>query len=264
MAWAKVDDQWWAHPKVLGLSLPARGLWITALSWSCGQRKSRVPASFVRMLDGDEAVDELVEAGLWVPDGDGWQIHDWAEYQERPLSAKRAEAGRKGAQSRWQTDGKPMAKDGPDQGEQDSPPDGKPMAPPFAMDGKADGRYPSHPIPSQSLPVPSQSSSTPNPWYNAAAAALDLPLRGDHEGLLGSIAAKARGEGHPPEEILRRAALHLATFNFPMTPGSLNKRWVELGSRVVTATPAERKKIQGEIDQMRQREKILAAMGETA
>ena len=33
--WAKVDDGWWKHRKVVALSLPARGLWVTALSY-CG------------------------------------------------------------------------------------------------------------------------------------------------------------------------------------------------------------------------------------
>lgn len=108
MAWAKVDDGWWAHPKVLGLSLEARGLWITALSWSCAQRRDTVPESLVVMVAGDRGVvltAEIERAGLWVPvdDGDGWVIHDWAEYQELTLSEKRAEAGRKGGLRSGQT-----------------------------------------------------------------------------------------------------------------------------------------------------------------
>jgi hypothetical protein len=43
---------------------------------------------------------ELVERGLWRTDGNGWRIHDWAEYQEMTLSEKRAEAGRKGGQAK--------------------------------------------------------------------------------------------------------------------------------------------------------------------
>lgn len=102
-----------------------------------------------------------------------------------------------------------------------------------------------------------------NAHFEAAAAALDMPTRGSHEGLLGAIAAKAAKGGHPPDEILRRAALHLATFDFPLTPGSLNKRWDELGSKVVTASKAERRRVQEELERMRERERILLAMGET-
>lgn len=99
MAWAKIDDGWWAHPKVLGLTLSARGLWATALSWSCAQRKDRIPRQLVLMVagnDGDDLANELTKAGLWEDDGDGWIVHDWADYQDRSLSEKRAEAGRKG------------------------------------------------------------------------------------------------------------------------------------------------------------------------
>lgn len=84
MAWARVDDGWWAHPKVLGLSLEARGLWVTALSWSCAQRRDIVPESLVWMVAGYRRgvvlTAEIERAGLWIPvdDGDGWVIHDWA------------------------------------------------------------------------------------------------------------------------------------------------------------------------------------------
>lgn len=103
MAWARVDDQWFAHRKVVGLTLAARGLWTTVLSWSCAQKSADVPAHMVRFLAGGEDIDglaeELVAAGLWIPNGDGWEIHDWSEYQGKSLSEKRAEAGRAGGKA---------------------------------------------------------------------------------------------------------------------------------------------------------------------
>jgi hypothetical protein len=97
MAWAKIDDGWWCHPKVMGLSLASRGLWSSALSWSCHQRKDTVPQQFLAMVGATfEDAKELVAAGLWVDDPGGYRIHDWCEYQERSTSEKRAEAGRKG------------------------------------------------------------------------------------------------------------------------------------------------------------------------
>ena len=96
--WARVDDGWWCHPKVMTLSLAARGLWVSALSWSCAQRQSQVPASFLVMVGATaDECRELAAAGLWeVGDADGWVIHDWAEYQDLSTSERRAEAGRKG------------------------------------------------------------------------------------------------------------------------------------------------------------------------
>jgi len=101
MAWARVDDAWWSHPKVLDLSMPARGLWVTALSWSCHQRRDTVPDRFVAMVGADpDLACELETAGLWVRNGSGWVIHNWGDYQDRSLSEKRAEAGRKGGLTR--------------------------------------------------------------------------------------------------------------------------------------------------------------------
>ena len=100
MAWAKVDDGWWAHRKVMHLSLAARGLWTTCLSWSCQYRTDTIPDPLVRMVGGDDdLVDELERAGMWHRTDGGYQIHDWADYQDRSLSEKRAEAGRLGGQA---------------------------------------------------------------------------------------------------------------------------------------------------------------------
>ncbi len=103
MAWARVDDQWFAHRKVVTLTLAARGLWTTVLSWSCAQRSDHVPTHMARFLAGGDDIDdlaqELVDAGLWIEADDGWYIHDWAEYQDKSLSEKRSEAGAKGGKA---------------------------------------------------------------------------------------------------------------------------------------------------------------------
>lgn len=104
MAWARVDDGWWSHPKVMDLSLPARGLWVSALSWSCHQRKDIVPVRFLAIVGASLSdADELVEAGLWLSVEGGWRIHDWSQYQEMSVSEKRAESGRKGGKSSGRT-----------------------------------------------------------------------------------------------------------------------------------------------------------------
>ncbi len=94
-------------------------------------------------------------------------------------------------------------------------------------------------------------------YYEAACAALDLPHENSDERVLGLIASKARKDGHQPDEILRRAALHLATFDFPFTPGSFVKRWDQLGSKVTTATKGQRQRFAAEMDRMRRRQEIV-------
>ena len=94
-------------------------------------------------------------------------------------------------------------------------------------------------------------------FYEAACAALDLPHVNSDERPLGIIASRARKGHHQPDEILRRAALHLATFDFPFTPGSFVKRWDQLGSKVTTATHSQRKRFAAEMDRMRRRQEIV-------
>lgn len=109
--WAKVDDGWWCHPKVIGLSLEASGLWVRALSWSCAQRRDTIPTAFLPMVGASpEIAGELVDAGLWISDPEGWRIHDWNEYQTLTVSERRAEAGRKGGLVSGQKRSKPEAK----------------------------------------------------------------------------------------------------------------------------------------------------------
>lgn len=111
--WAKVDDQLHSHPKWLEVSLSARGLWTTCLSWTCGHGTDGfVPRSFVRMhagADTDALAAELVGIGLWDAEENGWRFHDFLLYNpsaeevvehEAHVSTVRAEAGRKSGESR--------------------------------------------------------------------------------------------------------------------------------------------------------------------
>lgn len=94
-------------------------------------------------------------------------------------------------------------------------------------------------------------------YYEAACAALGLPHKTSDSTPLGIVASKARKGGYQPDEILRRAALHLATFDFPLTPGSFVKRWDQLGSKVTTATRGQRKRFAAELDRMQRRQEII-------
>lgn len=85
MGWARLDDRFFAHPKVIGVSLAARGLWVTALSWAAflktdGKIPTGIVASWVTE-DPDPLVEELVAARLWEPVmTGGYQVHDFLEW----------------------------------------------------------------------------------------------------------------------------------------------------------------------------------------
>lgn len=116
MAWARLDDGFSDHPKVLNLidTLPemegaaAIGLWTLALSYAHRTMRSAktpglIPRSFPRRnLVPTWLGDRLVAAGLWEEHEDGWLIHDFGDYlPSDELRSKRAEAGKRGAAARW-------------------------------------------------------------------------------------------------------------------------------------------------------------------
>ena len=169
MTWIKIDDQLHSHPKVIAAwhaHHAALGLHLLALSHAaCYLTDGRVSDAFVRgllpaaaerrrVLSALTAVAPPFTSGLWVPDGSGWQIHDYLDLNESredvlakraEVAEERAQAGRRGAAKRWQTDGK-----------RDGKRDGKPMAKVPGTNGKpmAPGVYGKQIAPSPS-PSPS-------------------------------------------------------------------------------------------------------------
>lgn len=137
MTWVKLDDTFYDNPKVEKAGLAGAGLYAKALSYS-GRHLTDgfIPRSFVKAHGSPAAAAKLEAAELWIAVEDGWQIKDYLEFnfsredalaRREDISAKRAEAGRKGAlakwQNAWQNDGKPDGKrSGPDPTRQDPEP----------------------------------------------------------------------------------------------------------------------------------------------
>lgn len=116
MAWARIDDGFDDHPKVLALledegSVTAVGLWTLCLTWAHRNTRKRgktpglIPAGLPRRYlgpEGKQVAKLLVAHGLWDEVNDGWQIHDFADYLPKDETREaRAAAGRKGAAVRW-------------------------------------------------------------------------------------------------------------------------------------------------------------------
>lgn len=100
MAWAKLDDQFNNHPKTREAwrtDPVSVGLYALALSWAAQyETDGRVTPAWVEDQLPDEeqrtsAVSALVNAGLWVENGNGWVIHDYLEYNpsKAEIQAKR-------------------------------------------------------------------------------------------------------------------------------------------------------------------------------
>jgi len=109
MAWARLDDRFPNHPKVLALNNAEFRLHVSAICYCCdqltdGHVASCVPKSLPsapragRLLD---AIRNLERVGLWDRTDDGWIVHDFLDWnpsaeQVKAKKAARAEAGRRG------------------------------------------------------------------------------------------------------------------------------------------------------------------------
>jgi hypothetical protein len=130
VGWARIDDGFDDHPKVLALldregGGNALALWLLCLTWAhrntrkTGKVPGLVPPSLPRRYLGPSAqslAELLVEVGLWEDEGDrGWAIHDFIKYlpTEETRNA-RSEAGKRGEAARWgaKGDSKPPPDDG--------------------------------------------------------------------------------------------------------------------------------------------------------
>jgi hypothetical protein len=130
MPWVKLDDGFAENEKVTGLTDRGFRLHVTALCY-CGRnltdgyvsaRTLRILAAILSWANAKRWAVELAATGMWIPDEDGgYQIHDFHEYnptsdevkvKRAEISAKRREAGKKGAANRWQTHGNDDGKGG--------------------------------------------------------------------------------------------------------------------------------------------------------
>lgn len=172
MPWFTVDDGFADHPKVIRCSLAAIGLWTKAGSW-CAKHLTdgAVPGAMLRVWGGTPRhAAELVEAGLWLRAGGGYQFHQWSPRNPTKLEveAKRAkDAARKreerAADSRESPSGHPRGQ--PSDSAEDSG-----VTPIRVQDPSragARGRVPSHPLPSPPIPEDAEAEA---PLRDAATA----------------------------------------------------------------------------------------------
>ena len=105
MSWVRLDDGSPGHRKIVGLSDAAFRLWIVGLTY-CNQQANdgRFSAASARIMTGylaspelgRGAMAELCAAGLWAATADGFEVHDYLEYQ--PSQEERASANKAAAE----------------------------------------------------------------------------------------------------------------------------------------------------------------------
>lgn len=241
MTWFKVDDGFYDHPKTVGLSLEAMGLWVRAGSW-CARHLTdgRVGRT---LIDSWCVVDnlprELVAAGLWREVDGGWQFHDWEEHQplrkdvlaKRKVDRLRKDAGRKSQTIRRDSERTPRG-----------------------LQTDSSGPVPSRPVSSLSssekssyLPTTTTSPSSAPENDQSGRGSIDVtPPGAEHEGYrwlhatlgtipadLGSWRTEYRTIGSKPAGERERVALHVQATAWCMqhrskcTPRHILKHWLE-------------------------------------
>ena len=109
MSWAKFDDRFPNHPKVLALSDSEFRLHVTAICYCCDQLTDGVlpecvPSSLPRAPRAGRllnAIASLERIGLWDRIDSGWEVHDFLDWNPsadrvKAKKAARAAAGRVG------------------------------------------------------------------------------------------------------------------------------------------------------------------------
>jgi hypothetical protein len=109
MPWFRLEDSFYANPKVMEAGNAAVGLWVRCSTWSAAQlTDGHIPAHIVTSFGARREADALTTARLWVPCDGEFVIADWLDYQPSALEVKErrkrdAERKRKGRETQART-----------------------------------------------------------------------------------------------------------------------------------------------------------------
>lgn len=115
MAWAKIDDKFFSHPKVRSAGRDATLLHLAALTY-CNEhltdgfiQEESIPyiamLAFIDVEDAKQNLSKLLSVGLWEECEGGYLVHDYLEYNPtremvEETRAARAEAGKRGGEAK--------------------------------------------------------------------------------------------------------------------------------------------------------------------
>lgn len=111
MAWVRIDEHFYDHPKWADAPGDSIALWLAAMAW-CNRNDSvegYIPKAktqgLVNVRNLSKTLADLVERGALHVAGVGYVIHDYAEFQQpekvKAIAAERSRNGKKGAAVRW-------------------------------------------------------------------------------------------------------------------------------------------------------------------
>ena len=231
MAWFKVDDGFYDHPKVEELPNAAVGLWVKAGTW-CAKHETDgvIPATRVKAFKGTASqIRALIECGLWSETttnsgAKAYSFRDWFDYQpsREEREEERALWREKKRKSRSQKLDKLR--------QQQNVPEGVPeMSPEGTNEGVPEM---SGTIPDPARPDPSLSVIGSQPTTGSSGQA-DWPA-GDELDALGAATQRARDAGIS-ETAIKAGTAEYQRRPHPKGPGLLrtliNDAWAAERSR---------------------------------
>ncbi len=108
MTWVKLDDQFFAHERVVGLSKDAKLLYLAGLTYCSAQlTDGRIGRGAVRVVAAladvvpDVALGELTDAGLWSLTESGYIVHDYLDYNPTAAQVKAQRVANTQRQAEW-------------------------------------------------------------------------------------------------------------------------------------------------------------------
>jgi hypothetical protein len=108
MAWIKLDDGFPNHPKVVRAGEDAAWLFVSGLCY-CGAQLTDgfIPAGMVQRLTAKKAPERLasrlVEVGLWTAVADGFQVHDYLDWNPPGEEVKEKREATRERVKNWRT-----------------------------------------------------------------------------------------------------------------------------------------------------------------
>lgn len=158
MTWLKLDDMFAWHRKIRRLSDGAFRLHVTAMNMSArdgldGFITHEDLDDMPSIKSADKRATELVLRGLWVPTPDGWEIHDFLEYNPSRAQVQAQQKATRERKARWDAKRRGEIDPTPDE---DDPED----------DDERGGNGVTHATGTAGVTVPRPDPTRPDPYYS--------------------------------------------------------------------------------------------------
>lgn len=105
MPWFRLDDDFHSHPKVRDAGNCAVGLWVRCGTYAAHYlTDGYVAGDIAGELGSRREADRLVDAELWVPNGAGFIIPDYLEYNPSAEQVRRDRENARKRAAKWRAD----------------------------------------------------------------------------------------------------------------------------------------------------------------